>query len=249
MKIALVGATGSVGTRLTSELTRRVHHVTAIARHPEKLQRQTAVSPVSGDVQNEKSLATVLAGHDAVIHSVKFLSMNASKIIAATKAAKVPRLLVIGGAGSLEVTPGLTLVNTPDFPAEYKPETLAGVEFLNVLRGEKELDWTFLSPSYLFAPGERTGKFRLGKDELLVAADGQSHISTEDFAIALVDEWNSRSTLANDSRSGTDDKSMHELSGGAKSQSSTTNDMTTKEVGNGFSRNQSTRHRSGPRCD
>jgi uncharacterized protein len=249
MKIALVGATGSVGTRLTSELTRRVHHVTAIARHPEKLQRQTAVSPVSGDVQNEKSLATVLAGHDAVIHSVKFLSMNASKIIAATKAAKVPRLLVVGGAGSLEVTPGLTLVNTPDFPAEYKPETLAGVEFLNVLRGEKELDWTFLSPSYLFAPGERTGKFRLGKDELLVAADGQSHISTEDFAIALVDEWNSRSTLANDSRSGTDDKSMHELSGGAKSQSSTTNDMTTKEVGNGFSRNQSTRHRSGPRCD
>lgn len=73
-------------------------------------------------------------------------------------------------------------------PGEYKPETLAGVEFLNVLRGEKELDWTFLSPSYFFAPGERTGKFRLGKDELLVAADGQSRISTEDFAIALVDE-------------------------------------------------------------
>ncbi len=188
MKIALVGATGNVGTRLISELTRRVHHVTAIARHPEKLQRQAAVSPVLGDVQNEKSLATVLAGHDAVIHSVKFLSTNASKIIAATKAAKVPRLLVVGGAGSLEVTPGLTLVNAPNFPAEYKPETLAGVEFLNVLRGEKELDWTFLSPSYLFAPSGRTGKFRLGKDELLVAADGQSRISTEDFAIALVDE-------------------------------------------------------------
>lgn len=118
----------------------------------------------------------------------KFLSTNASKIIAATKAAKVPRPLVVGGAGSLEVSPGLTLVNTTDFPAEYKPETLAGVEFLNVLRGEKELDWTFLSPSYFFAPGESTGKFRLGKDELLVAADGQSRISTEDFAIALVDE-------------------------------------------------------------
>ena len=98
------------------------------------------------------------------------------------------RLLVVGGAGSLEVSPGLTLVNTPDFPVEYKPETLAGVEFLNVLRGEKELDWTFLSPPYFFAPGERTGKFRLDKDKLLVAADGQSRISTEDFAIALVDE-------------------------------------------------------------
>ena len=188
MKIALVGATGNVGARLISELTRRGHHVTAIARHPEKLQGQASVSPVSGDVQNENALAAVLAGHDVVIHSVKFLSTNASKIIAATKVAKVPRLLVVGGAGSLEVSPGLTLVNTPDFPAEYKPETLAGVEFLNVLRGEKELDWTFLSPSYFFAPGERTGKFRLGKDELLVAADGQSRISTEDFAIALVDE-------------------------------------------------------------
>jgi putative NADH-flavin reductase len=188
MKIALVGATGNVGTRLISELTRRGHQVTAIARHPEKLQGQASVSPVSGDVQNESALAGVLAGHDVVIHSVKFLSTNASKIIAATKAAKVPRLLVVGGAGSLEVSPGLTLVNTPDFPAEYKPETLAGEEFLNVLRGEKELDWTFLSPSSFFAPGERTGKFRLGKDELLVAADGQSRISTEDFAIALVDE-------------------------------------------------------------
>ncbi len=161
MKIALVGATGNVGTRLISELTRRGHHVTAIARHSEKLQGQAAVRPVSGDVQNESALAAVLAGHDVVIHSVKFLSTNVSKIIAATKAAKV---------------------------AEYKPETLAGEEFLNVLRGERELDWTFLSPSYFFAPGERTGKFRLGKDELLVAADGQSRISTEDFAIALVDE-------------------------------------------------------------
>jgi putative NADH-flavin reductase len=188
MKIALLGATGNVGTRLISELTRRGHQVTAIARHPEKLNRQDGVNPVAGDVQDEKPLSAALKGQDVVIHSVKFLSTNASKIIAATKAAKVPRLLVVGGAGSLEVSPGLTLVNTPDFPAEYKPETLAGVEFLNVLRGEKELDWTFLSPSYFFAPGERTGKFRLGKDELLVAADGQSRISTEDFAIALVDE-------------------------------------------------------------
>ena len=88
----------------------------------------------------------------------------------------------------MEVAPGLTLVNSPDFPREYKPETLAGVKFLDVLRQEEELDWTFLSPSYFFAPGERTGKFRLGKNELLVGADGQSRISTEDFAIALVDE-------------------------------------------------------------
>src|SRR6202140_4618892 len=111
MKIALVGATGNLGLRRISKLTRRGHHVTAIARHPEKLQGQAAVRPVSGDVQNESALTAVLAGHDVVIHSVKFLSTNVSKIIAATKAAKVPRLLVVGGAGSLEVSPGLTLVN------------------------------------------------------------------------------------------------------------------------------------------
>ena len=188
MKIALIGATGNVGTRLISELRRRRHQVTAIARHPEKLDRQDGVNPAVGDVQNENALAAVLAGHDVAIHSVKFLSTDPAKVIAATKAAKVPRLLVVGGAGSLEVAPGLTLVNSPDFPPEYKPETLAGVTFLDVLRQEDENDWTFLSPSYLFAPGERTGKFRLGKDELLVGADGQSRISTEDFAIALVDE-------------------------------------------------------------
>ena len=188
MKLALIGATGNVGTRLISELRRRGHQVTAIARHPEKLDRQDGVNPAVGDVQNENALAAVLAGHDVAIHSVKFLSTDPAKVVAATKAAKVPRLLVVGGAGSLEVAPGLTLVNSPDFPPEYKPETLAGVKFLDVLRQEEELDWTLLSPSYLFAPGERTGKFRLGKDELLVGADGQSRISTEDFAIALVDE-------------------------------------------------------------
>ena len=183
-----IGATGNVGTRLISELRRRGQQVTAIARHPEKLDRQDGVNPAVGDVQNENALAAVLAGHDVAIHSVKFLSTDPAKVIAATKAAKVPRLLVVGGAGSLEVAPGLTLVNSPDFPPEYKPETLAGVKVLDVLRQEEELDWTFLSPSYLFTPGERTGKFRLGKDELLVGADGQSRISTEDFAIALVDE-------------------------------------------------------------
>ena len=188
MKIALLGATGNVGTRLVSELTRRGHQVTAIARHPQTLANKAGVNPVAVDVENEQELAATLVGHDAVIHSLKFISTDASKVIAATKKANVPRLLVVGGAGSLETAPGVLLVNAPKFPAEYKPEALAGTKFLSVLREDKDLDWTFLSPSAVFAPGERTGKFRLGGDQLLVADDGQSHISMEDYAIALVDE-------------------------------------------------------------
>ena len=204
MKIALVGATGNVGTRLISELTRRGHHVTAIARHPHKLQGQASVSPVSGDVQNENALAAVLAGHDVVIHSVKFLSTNASKIIAATEAAKVPRLLVVGGAGSLEVSPGLTLVNTPDFPAEYKPETLAGVEFLNVLRGEKELDWTFLSPSYFLLPANAPANSNSVKTNFWLLPTAKAAYPPKTLRSQSWMSWNSRSTLANDSRLGTD---------------------------------------------
>jgi uncharacterized protein len=200
MKIALVGATGNVGSRLISELTRRGHHVPAIVCHPEKLQGQASVSSVSGGVQNENAPPAVLAGQDAVIHSVKFLSTNASKIIAATKAAKVPRLLVAGGGGSLEVNPGLTLVNTPDFPAEYKPETLAGVEFLNVLRGEKELDWTFLSSSYFFAPANAPANSESVKTNFSLPLTVKAAYPPKTLRSHSWMSRNSRSTLADDSR-------------------------------------------------
>jgi putative NADH-flavin reductase len=95
----------------------------------------------------------------------------AHRVIAATKVAGVKRLLVVDGAGSLEVAPGVPLVSAPDFPEIYKAEATAGGRFLNVLREEKELDWTFLSPSIFFVPSERTGKFRLGGDQLLVDAN------------------------------------------------------------------------------
>ena len=188
MKVAFLGATGNVGARLTTELVSRGHQVTAIARHPEKLTKQEGVTVTAGDVTNEEGLAATIAGHDATIHSVKFLSTDVEKVISATKKGHVARLLVVGGAGSLEVAPGLLLANAPNFPAEYKSEALAGVAFLERLREEKVLDWTFLSPPAFFAPGQRTGRFRLGKDQLLIAADGKSHVSMEDFAIALVDE-------------------------------------------------------------
>jgi putative NADH-flavin reductase len=99
----------------------------------------------------------------------------------------VKRYLVVGGAGSLEVAPGLRLVDTPEFPAEYKQEATKGGEFLGLLRQDQDLDWTFLSPAAVFGPGERTGRFRLGTDQLLVNETGSS-ISYEDYAVALVDE-------------------------------------------------------------
>ena len=188
MKIAVIGASGNAGSRITTELARRGHSVTAIARHPEKIASGANVTPTRGDVMDQAGLARLLAGHDAAISSVHFLASDPAKLIAAAKESKVGRYLVVGGAGSLEVAPGVRLVTTPGFPVAYKAEAEQGAAFLDLLRAEKELNWTFLSPSALFTAGERTGKFRLGIDQLLTSADGKSSISFEDFAVALADE-------------------------------------------------------------
>jgi len=188
MKIAVIGASGNAGSRITAELARRGHSVTAIARHPEKIAAQANVVPTRGDVMDQAGLARLLAGHDAAISSVHFLDSDPIRLIEAARESKVGRYLVVGGAGSLEVAPGDRLVTTPGFPVAYKAEAEKGGAFLDLLRAEKELNWTFLSPSALFVAGERTGKFRLGTDQLLTAADGKSSISFEDFAVALADE-------------------------------------------------------------
>ena len=188
MKIAVIGASGNAGSRISAELARRGHSVTAIARNPGKIARQANVTPTEGDVMDQAGLARLLTGHDAAISSVHFLASDPVKLIGAAKESKVSRYLVVGGAGSLEVAPGVRLVTTPGFPVAYKAEAEKGAAFLDLLRAEKELSWTFLSPSALFVAGERTGKFRLGTDQLLTAADGKSSISFEDFAVALADE-------------------------------------------------------------
>lgn len=188
MKIAIAGASGQAGSRLTAELARRGHAVTAIARNPEKIATLPGVTAVRGDVNDQAALTALWAGHDAAISSVHFTVSDPVKLIGAAKASGVGRYLVVGGAGSLEVAPGVRLVTTPNFPAQYKAEASKGAEFLDLLRQETDLNWTFLSPSALFVAGERTGKFRLGTDQLLTAADGKSSISFEDFAVALADE-------------------------------------------------------------
>jgi putative NADH-flavin reductase len=188
MKIAVVGASGNVGSRIVAELSRRGHTVTAIARAPDKIANLPNVTAKKGDAHDQAALTALLAGHDAAISSIHFLASDPAKLIGAAKASKVGRYLVVGGAGSLEVAPGVRLVTTPNFPAQYKAEAQKGADFLDLLQQDKELNWTFLSPSALFVEGERTAKFRLGTDQLLTAADGKSWISFEDFAVALADE-------------------------------------------------------------
>ncbi|MBO0131080.1 MULTISPECIES: NAD(P)-dependent oxidoreductase [Rhizobium/Agrobacterium group] len=186
-KIALVGASGNAGSRILKELSDRGHQVTAIARAPEKIASLPNVVAKKGDVFDQAALSELLRGHDAVISSVHFTASDPLKLIEAVRASGVQRYLVVGGAGSLEIAPGQRVVDLPDFPAAYKAEATKGAEFLDLLKQEKQLDWTFLSPSAEFVPGERTGKFRIGKDSLLSNDEG-SRISFEDYAIALVDE-------------------------------------------------------------
>ncbi|NSX91116.1 NAD(P)-dependent oxidoreductase [Agrobacterium tumefaciens] len=186
-KIALVGASGNAGSRILKELSDRGHQVTAIARAPEKIASLPNVVAKKGDVFDQAALSELLRGHDAVISSVHFTASDPLKLIEAVRASGVQRYLVVGGAGSLEIAPGQRVVDLPDFPAAYKAEATRGAEFLDLLKQEKQLDWTFLSPSAEFVPGERTGKFRIGKDSLLSNDEG-SRISFEDYAIALVDE-------------------------------------------------------------
>jgi hypothetical protein len=188
MKVAVVGASGRAGSRIVAELSRRGHTVTAIARAPDKIAALPNVTAKQGDAHDQAALTALLAGHDAAVSSIHFLASDPAKLIGAAKDSRIGRYLVVGGAGSLEVAPGVRLVTTPTFPAQYKAEAEKGAAFLDLLSQEKELNWTFLSPSALFVDGERTGKFRLGTDQLLTAADGKSWISFEDFAVALADE-------------------------------------------------------------
>jgi putative NADH-flavin reductase len=188
MKVAVIGIGGRVGSRVAAELLARGHRVTGIERHPKAVDTKAGLTIRRGDATQASTLVPLIAGDDAVVSASRFQTSDAPALIAAVKKAGVKRLLVVGGAGSLEVAPRQALVDTPGFPEAYKAESRAGVTFLDALRAEKDLDWTFLSPSAEFAPGARTGTFRLGGNQLLTDQVGKSWISMEDFAIALVDE-------------------------------------------------------------
>lgn len=198
MKIALIGATGFVGSAILKEALDRGHEVTAIVRHPDKLTPHAKLHLKKGDVYNEDEVAQLVTGHEAVISAFNPGWSNpdiynqqvkgARSIINGVKKAGMKRLLFVGGAGSLEVKPGVQSVDLPGFPTEYKQGALATREALNMLRKETNLEWSFLSPSADLSPGQRTGKFRLGMDQLLKDAKGESRISVEDYAMAMIDE-------------------------------------------------------------
>ncbi len=198
MKVALIGATGFVGSRILNEALDRGHEVTAIVRRTERLPVRAALTARKANVLEADALADLLAGHDAVIAAYnpdpdaadKYEAMvaGAKAIIAATKKAGIRRLLVVGGAGSLEIDLGVQVIDQPGFPDEWKPGALGTREFLYLLREEPDLEWTFLSPAQMLQPGERTGEFRLGGDQVMVDAEGQCRISVEDYAVAMIDE-------------------------------------------------------------
>lgn len=197
MNIALIGASGFIGSALREELLARGHRVTALVAHPEKLPAAPDLTAQAVDVLDTDTLARKLRGFDAVMsafsgHAQKdvlgYYEKGIRSVIDAAKRAGVPRLLVVGGAGSLEVATGVQLVDTPAFPAAWKASAEGARQALKLLREERELDWTMLSPSAVIAPGERTGKFRLGGDQLLTDAKGESRISLQDYAAAFVDE-------------------------------------------------------------
>ena len=188
MKIALIGATGMAGSRILEELVSRGHYVKAIARNTHKLSDTERVLTVNLDLNDTEALVNELKGQDAVVSAVRFQGLNANHLIEVIRESKVKRYLVVGGAGSLNVpNQNIRVMDTEDFPAEYKLEAEAAANFLDNLKHVDDLDWTFISPSAEFRPGKRTGEFRTGKDELLVGSEG-SKISTEDFAVALSDE-------------------------------------------------------------
>jgi putative NADH-flavin reductase len=188
MRIAHIGSTGKVGSKIREELLRRGHTVTVISRHPEKAPADKHVTMARGDITSPDTLAPVLKGHDAVISSATFLPGSSRQLVEAVIKSGGKRYIAVGGAGSLEVAPGKLLKDSPSIPPAWMPAINEGTELLTLLRATPELDWTFFSPAAMIGPGERSGKFRLGSDQLVTAADGKSSISYDDYAIALVDE-------------------------------------------------------------
>ncbi|HEY4327921.1 MAG TPA: NAD(P)-dependent oxidoreductase [Mucilaginibacter sp.] len=197
MKIAVFGAGGRIGSRIVNEALDRGHEVTAIVRHPEQYTGEKPHLRVAkGDLFKTQDVEASTFNHDVVVCAYNYthgaLPSTFAEItvplLNGMKQADVKRLIVVGGAGSLEVSPGVQLVDIPTFPPDYRDAALAHREALKIYQREKDIEWTYLSPAAEIAPGERTGNFRTGTNQLIVDAQGKSFITMEDFAVAVLDE-------------------------------------------------------------
>lgn len=198
--VLLIGATGFVGSAVLNELVSRGHKVTAVARNIEKVAKSELVDVVKKDVANVDAIAKLAEGKDAIISAYNpgwtnpdiatLISENYPKILSAAKKSGVERLLIVGGAGTLFCAPGLRVVDSGAIPEEI----MGGVRplgdfYLNTLMNENDIDWVFFSPAGVFdQQGKKTGNYRLGKDDLIVDTEGNSHISVQDYADAMVNE-------------------------------------------------------------
>lgn len=193
MKVVLYGAPGKSGRRILDELISRGHTVTAVSRHPTGL--PSNVNTVADDLSDVNKIAAIISGADAVVSAYappqndtdQIVGVTKRQIEAIRKGGKNIRLIVVGGAGSLHVAPGVTLIKSGYLPAEWLPIATSHEKALEVLKAS-DIDWTYFSPAAFFEPGERTGKFRLGDTNFVANEKGESRISMEDYAIALVDE-------------------------------------------------------------
>lgn len=202
MKIALIGATGFVGTAVLAELLNRDHQVTTLSRDAAKLAARPGLVARSVDVYDPEAVTTAVRGHDAVVSAFNpgwnepelfaLFMKGAAAIERGVEAAGVERLLVVGGAGSLYVAPGVQLVDTPEFakhvPANIVPGARAARDTLAAMQRNAKLNWAFISPPAFLVPGERTGRYRVGGDQLLMAGEQPAGITVADLAVAIVDE-------------------------------------------------------------
>ncbi|MBH0112932.1 NAD(P)-dependent oxidoreductase [Novosphingobium sp. YJ-S2-02] len=187
MKIAVLGASGHAGSEIVKEAAARGHQVVAIARHPQAIPQGKNITASAGDASDPVQLAGLIAGSDAVISALHH-TIPAETLLSALRSAGVGRILVTGGAASLTGPDGKRLIDGPDFPEDWKSAALAGIAFLDALKANDDIDWTFFSPAMIIFEGERLGHYRKGGDELVVDANDESKISFADFALAMVDE-------------------------------------------------------------
>lgn len=187
-KIALIGASGKIGSKIAAELLQRGHSVTGIARNPDKIS-VAGVTAARGDFTDPAAMSAVLKGHDAIISAASFIPGQAEQLISSVRNSGVKRFLMVGGAASLQGEPGgKKIIETLELPEAWKAPIMEGIRTLSLLRDVNDFDWTFFSPAVQIGPGERTGKFRLGGEVVVKDAAGVSKISYDDYAIAMVDE-------------------------------------------------------------